>query len=164
MQAALRKLVGRLQSEPAAPPTEASRFERCQLAVAALLIEAAHIDRRALPDERAAIGALLEERFHLPGDEAQALVQAAEQHYAATLDDWIFAHTVRRCFEPAARADVIRMLWEVVYEDGRLAKLELELLNRLASAVEVDEETAERVRIEAFAAAHPSDSGEADEP
>jgi len=56
------------------------------------------------------------------------------------------------------------MLWEVVYEDGRLAKLELELLNRLASALEVDEETAERARIEAFAAVHPPDSGEADEP
>lgn len=164
MQAALRRLIGRLQSEPAAPPTEASRFERCQLAVAALLVEAAHIDRRVTPDERAAIVTLLHERFRLSRAEAQELARAAEEHYAVTLDDWIFAHTVRQCFDAAARTDVIRMLWEVVYEDGRLANLELELLDRLATALEIDEETVERARIEAFAAVHPSGSDEADEP
>lgn len=164
MQAALRRLVSRLQSEPAAPPTDAARFEHCQLAVAALLVEAAHIDRQVSPDERAAIIALLHERFRLSRDEAQALARAAEQHYAATLDDWIFAHTVRQCFDTTARTDVIRMLWEIVYEDGRLANLELELLNRLAIALDVDEETAEQARIEAFAATHPQDPEQVDEP
>ncbi len=54
-------LIRRLSREPSAPPVPGAAFERRQLAVAALLVEAAHIDRHAGRQERDAVGRLLRE-------------------------------------------------------------------------------------------------------
>lgn len=149
-------LITRLTTEPAAPPAEAA-FERRQLAVAALLVEAAFIDRSARPAECAVVSRLLSEYFGLAPKEAEALLAEAKTRYAASLDDWIFARAVREGFGEGERVEVLRMLWEVVYSDGRLASFELDLLQRLSAALGVDEEAAEGARAQAFASANPGD-------
>lgn len=157
-------LIRRLSREPSAPPPVArAAFERRQLAVAALLVEAAHIDRQAGPDERRAVARLLRERFDLSAHDAQRLVDEAEQRYASSLDDWIFARAVRESFDEAERVEVLRMLWEVVYSDGRLAAFELDLLQRLCAALGLDDEAAESARVLAFASANPHDPEQAGE-
>jgi len=156
-------LIRRLSSEPTAPPVAQAAFERRQLAVAALLVEAAHIDRHAGPDERGAVARLLREHFGLAKRDAQRLVEQAEERYAASLDDWIFARAVREGFEPIERVEVLRMLWEVVYSDGRLAAFELDLLQRLCAALGIDDEAAESARVLAFASANPHDPEQAGE-
>lgn len=156
-------LIRRLSREPSAPPLAHAAFERRQLAVAALLVEAAHIDRHAGPGERGAVARLLREHFGLSEHDAQKLVEQAEERYAASLDDWIFARAVRDGFEPAERVEVLRMLWEVVYSDGRLAAFELDLLQRLCAALGIDDEAAESARVLAFASAYPHDPEQAGE-
>ncbi len=156
-------LIVRLSKEPTAPPTAAAAGERREVAVAALLVEAAHIDRNAGSSERAAVARLLRERFGLAEDEVHSLVAEAEARYAENLDDWIFAHAVRESFDGAERVEVLRMLWEVVYSDGRLAAFELDLLQRLCTALEIDEEAAEGARVQAFASAYPHDPEQAGE-
>ena len=156
-------LIRRLSSEPSAPPALGEAFERRQLAVAALLVEAAHIDRNAGRDERAAVARLLRDHFRLPDHEAKRLVDEAEERYAASLDDWIFARAVRESFDEDERVEVLRMLWEVVYSDGRLAAFELDLLQRLCAALGIDEEDAEGARVQAFASANPHDPEQAGE-
>jgi uncharacterized tellurite resistance protein B-like protein len=156
-------LIRRLSLEPAAPPVAQAAFERRQLAVAALLVEAAHIDRHAGPDERGAVARLLRGHFGLSERDAQRLVEEAEERYATSLDDWIFARAVRDGFDPAERVEVLRMLWEVVYSDGRLAAFELDLLQRLCAALGIDDEAAEGARVLAFASANPHDPEQAGE-
>ncbi len=157
-------LIARLSKEPSAPPpAAASAYDRRQLAVAALLLEAAHIDRNAGRRERAAVSRLLREHFGLAEADAQTLVEQAEAHYAASLDDWIFARTVRDGFDGTERIEVLRMLWEVVYSDGRLAAFELDLLQRLCTALGIDEDAAESARVQAFASANPDDPEQAGE-
>ncbi|MCL4182271.1 MAG: TerB family tellurite resistance protein [Burkholderiaceae bacterium] len=144
------RLIARLSTEPAAPPS-AERVQRRQLAVAALLVEAVHADRHADVAERDAVASLLGEHFGLPEDEAERLVALAEGRFAAALDDWIFANAVRRGFDHDERVEVLGMVWEVVYSDGRLAAFEMELLQRLSDALGVDPASAETARARAFA-------------
>lgn len=144
------RLIARLSREPAAPPP-ADRVEQRQLAVAALLVEAVHADRHADAGEREAVVSLLRDHFALPDDEAEQLVAHAEGRFAAALDDWIFAQAVRRGFDHDERVDILGMIWEVVYSDGRLAAFEMNLLQRLAGALDVDPASAEAARARAFA-------------
>lgn len=164
MPSVLESLIARLSKEPDAPPGTIAACARRELAVAALLVEAAHIDRHADHGERAVVARLLREHFRLDEHDAQGLIEQAEARYASSLDDWIFARTVRDSFGKAERVEVLRMLWEVVYSDGRLAAFELELLQRLSTALGIDEDAAESARVQAFASANPDDPEEASEP
>ncbi len=154
-------LVSLLSSEPAAPPRE-SEFQRRQLAVAALLVEATHIDRKASAAERDVVRRLLSGYFGLGDDDSGSLLAQAEARYAASLHDWIFANAVRNGFGDEERVEVLRMLWEVVYSDGRLAAFELDLLQRLSAALGVGEQAAEGARAQAFASANPGDPEQGD--
>src|SRR5690606_23882400 len=144
------RLVARLSREPDAPPS-ADRAQLRQLAVAALLVEAVHADRHADAGEREAVVSRLREHFDLPVDEAEHLVELAEGRFAAALDDWIFANAVRRGFAHDERVDILGMIWDVVYSDGRLAAFEMNLLQRLSEALDVDPASAEAARARAFA-------------
>ncbi len=146
----LERLIARLSGEPPAPPGH-DAAQRRLLAVAALLVEAVHIDRHADADERRAVVSLLRERFDLPEDEAGHLAELAEERYASVLDDWIFARAVRQGYDRDERAGILGMLWEIVYSDGRLAAFEMDLLQRLTDALEVDPLSAETERARAFA-------------
>ena len=43
----------------------------------------------------------------------------------------------RQSFSPAERIDLMEMLWEVVYADGRLDEYEANLLRRIAGLIHV---------------------------
>jgi uncharacterized tellurite resistance protein B-like protein len=146
----LERLIARLSGQPAPPPGDDPAVRR-RLAVAALLVEAVRVDRQADTEERDAVKSLLRERFELPDDEAEHLVELAEARFASVLDDWIFARAVRQGYDHDERAEILGMLWETVYSDGRLAAFEMDLLQRLTGALEVDPAAAEAARARAFA-------------
>jgi len=146
----LERLIARLSGQPAPPPGDDPAVRR-RLAVAALLVEALRVDRHADTEERDAVKSLLRERFDLPDDEAEHLVELAEARFASVLDDWIFARAVRQGYDHDERAEILGMLWETVYSDGRLAAFEMDLLQRLTGALEVDPAAAEAARARAFA-------------
>lgn len=157
----IQSLLERLRHPPAAAPT-AGPFARRELAVAVLLIEAAQVDRRISPPERLLIAKLVRERFALPQDDAARLLTLASGEFAAALDDWIFTEAVRDGFPADEREEILGMLWEVVYADGQLARLEETFMQRLAQSIKVHEAAAERARSFAFARASdtPRDGGE----
>lgn len=144
------RLIARLSREPDAPQP-GDRAQQRRLAVAALLVEAVHADRHADASERDAVVSLLRDHFELPGDEAERLVELAEGRFAAALDDWIFANAVRRGFDHDERVEILGLIWDVVYSDGRLAAFEMNLLQRLSEALDVDPTSAEAARARAFA-------------
>jgi len=109
------------------------------LAVAALLVEAAHMDARFDARERQAILDLVAKRFTLDESEAESLLaeaHAAQQH---ATDLVRFTRTIKAAFAPAERVELVEMLWEVVYADGRVDPFEANLLRRIGGLIYVSD-------------------------
>ncbi len=148
----LDKLLARLDKTPSpAPDTVGTPFPRRQLAVVALLIELAQSDRRVPPEEAATIERIVRDRFGLDGDTAARLIAAARVELDAALEDWIFATAVREAFDAREIVDIVGLLWEVVYADGRLARLEKSAMRRLCEQLGVGDAERESARAQAFA-------------
>jgi uncharacterized tellurite resistance protein B-like protein len=128
-----RLLTGRA---PEAQP-KAHSFEERQLAAAALMVEAAIMDSAFDAAERARIGELIRERFALGADEAADLIAEAERAVAASVQWHGFTSAIKDGYDHAERVELIEMLWEVAYADGRLHDYEASLLRRIAGLLYV---------------------------
>lgn len=145
-----KSLLERLRHAPALAPSS-QPFARKELAVAALMIEAAQIDRRVSQEERVVVARLVRERFALPDGEAACLLELATDELAAALDDWVFTRAVRESFPENDREDILEMIWEVVYADRQLARFEDLFMQRMAESLGVNAQAADRARSCAFA-------------
>jgi len=113
--------------------------EKLSLAAAALLVEAARMDDSIDAAERARIVELVRWRFGLSEDEAAALVGEAE-HATEDAAHWYqFTATIRGAFDDEERIQLVEMLWDVAYADGRLHDLEASLLRRIAGLLYVSD-------------------------
>lgn len=146
----LQNLLAKLRQRPPAAPSELP-YPRPDLAVAALLIEAAQVDGSIPESERQVIRRLIRDHFHLPETESDTLLRIAEGEFAAALDDWVFTQTVREHYATEERQRVLEMMWRVVYVDGRLARLEDALMGRVAEALGLAPEQADAARTLAYA-------------
>jgi uncharacterized tellurite resistance protein B-like protein len=149
----LKRFIRLLKGDLEAEGSEHGPFERRVIAVAALLIEAMHVDHEASPMEAQAIARLLRRHFGLREERVAELIAVAEQRYAEVLDDWEFVQAVRRGFTPGEQCEILTMLWEVAYADGRLLKLEDRLIERLVKQLRLPADVAETARIEAVSRA-----------
>jgi uncharacterized tellurite resistance protein B-like protein len=123
--------------------------DELQLAVAALLIEAARVDEALGDNERTLIARLLERRFGLGAVEAQMLEDAAEQRAERSAQLFGFTRTINQRLPRERRVELIEMLWEVAYADGVLDPLEDTLLRRVGGLIDVSdhERGAARLRV-----------------
>ena len=94
---------------PAAEP----KPDELELAVAALLIEAARMDDDFDAAERATIERLLAERFDLAPEAVRALVETAEQKVRDTAQYFPFTREITKRLSTEQRVGIIEMLWEV---------------------------------------------------
>jgi uncharacterized tellurite resistance protein B-like protein len=113
--------------------------EETHLAVAALLVEAARMDDRFDPAERAAIRRVLVQRFALDDATVDRLVATAEQAVDRSSALYRFIKVVTERFDPTARIGMIEMLWEVAYADGVLDPDEDALIRRIAGLIYVED-------------------------
>ena len=116
-----------------------SRDDKLQLAAAALLIEAAHMDGAFDGDERLSIGALLKSRFELSDVECSTLIEEADQAVRETSQLYAFTRVVKDRFDEAERVDMIEMLWEVAFADGHADDFEQNLIQRVAGLIYVSD-------------------------
>lgn len=146
------RLLALLTKPPVAPPdTVGAPFQRRQLAVVALLIELAQSDRNLTPEKLATIERIVCQRFDLDAAAAASLITAARTELDASLEDWVFAKAVRDGFDTRDRIEIVELLWEVVYSDGRLARLEESSMRRLARQLKIGKAAREAARAQAFA-------------
>ena len=151
------RLLALLTDPPVAPPdTVGAPFQRRQIAAVALLIELAQSDHRVPPEELATIERIVRERFALEAAKAARLIAAAQSQLDASLEDWVFAKAVRDGFDERERAGIIELIWEVVYADGRLARLEASLMRRLTRQLRIGEAEAKAAQAQAFARMMPA--------
>lgn len=120
--------------------------DRIRLAVAALLLEAARFDPDLAAEDRSAILRLVRDTFVLDEGEVKYLVDEAGRVRAVGAGDRVFTRTVREAFSPAQRGQVIRMLWQVAFADGRLQMVEEDLVMRIARALDVAAEEATGIK------------------
>lgn len=124
-------------SEPGTGAAPADDRGALKLAVAALLAEAAGMDADFDEAERAAIARLLERRFGLDAAAARQLMAEGEKAAGEAVQLFGFARTVNERLDAAQRLELVEMLWEVAYADGRLDKHEDSLLRRIGGLVHV---------------------------
>jgi uncharacterized tellurite resistance protein B-like protein len=130
-------------------PSPAKGADDFQLAVAALLIEAARMDDDFTESERATIGRLLANKFDLTPPALEKLMHAAEEKVQKSTQLFSFTHQVNKTLPPESRAHIIEMLWQVAYTDGVLDANEDMLIRRIAGLIHVPD----RERANARAAA-----------
>ncbi|HKY94579.1 MAG TPA: TerB family tellurite resistance protein [Kiloniellales bacterium] len=118
-----------------------------RLAVAALLVEAALMHAGFSEIERSTIERLLAERFQLDPAETRRLVESARVEAERSAQLFGFTSQVVRAFEEAERIELIEMLWEVAYADGRLDAHEDSLLRRVAGLIHVPDRARGEARL-----------------
>ena len=115
------------------------RDEELRLAAAALLVEAAGMDGNFDDDERSRITALLQTRFELSGEETASLIEHAEQALHESGGLYKFTRVIKDSYSPEERIEMIEMLWEVAYADGRVDHFESNLIRRVGGLIYVSD-------------------------
>lgn len=128
-----------LKGDMKAARAETSRPNGLQVAVGALLVEAARRDDVFNADEQDAIKRLLAERFNLSEASTLELFDAAEDASARAGQLFGFTSKVVKEMDEAERIHVIEMLWEVAYADGVLDAHEDAVIRRVAGLVYVSD-------------------------
>ena len=121
-------------------PSLSDRPDELELAVAALLIEAARMDDQFDAAERATIERLLTERFDLTPDALHALMEAAEVAVRQSTQFFPFTRQIVQRISHDDRAHILEMMWEVAYADGVLDPHEDALLRRIAGLIHVPDQ------------------------
>ncbi|HEV8388718.1 MAG TPA: TerB family tellurite resistance protein [Dongiaceae bacterium] len=121
-------------------PALAASPDELELAVAALLIEAARMDDRFDEAERATIERVLAEKFDLSPAAVGSLVEAAEEAVRQSTQFFPFTQQIVKRISPEDRAHILEMMWEVAYADGVLDPHEDALLRRIAGLIHVPDQ------------------------
>ena len=132
--------------------------EQKRLAAAVLLVEAARQDGGIDESERAKVTELLQGRFALTPSEAQGLIETAAAAHDEANELVRFTRTVKRTFSADERVELIEMLWEVAYADGKLHPYEANLLRRVAGLIYVSDRERGLARKRVLARARAGDS------
>jgi uncharacterized tellurite resistance protein B-like protein len=131
----MKRVLDFLSGRTSIEPTKGA--DEFQLAVAALLVEAAQMDESFDASERATIAHLLEGRFGLDAKAVSTLMAEAEKAVGKSSQTFSFTHQINRTLPPEKRGEIIEMLWQVAYTDGILDPLEDMLLRRVAGLIHV---------------------------
>lgn len=120
-------------------PAATSRDIAPELAVAALLVEAARADGHYNSDDRHAVDALLGDMFELSSADAAVLRARAEIAQAEASDVVRFTRVIKTALSDDERIALMRALWRIVLVDHHRDPHEDALLRRLAPLIAVDD-------------------------
>jgi uncharacterized tellurite resistance protein B-like protein len=119
--------------------------EELRLASAALLFHVIAVDGEVTDDERAALTAILEQRFGIDDAAAAELMSAAENADDEAVDLYSFTHVLKAALEPEDRERIIEMMWKLVYADGTVHEFEDNAVWRVAELLGVSSD--DRIRL-----------------
>jgi uncharacterized tellurite resistance protein B-like protein len=122
---------------PAAQAGTMPRPDELEVAAAALLVEAAQMDERYEEQERTKIAALMRAHFGLSEEEVESLLSEAQRRVDESHQLFGFTRIVMERFSYDERVQLMEMLWEVAYADGKLHDYEASLIRRVAGLIHV---------------------------
>lgn len=121
-----------------AEEVEECDVDRIRVATCALLVEVAGADDEFSPQECEHILRVIEERFDLTSEEAEELLQVAQDSRDDSHDLWRFTSQINACCTPAEKQSIIEEIWRVVLMDGVLTGHEDHLVHKLARLLNLD--------------------------
>ena len=124
----------------AAAVRDADADDPLQVAAATLMVEAALMDERFCDSERAKIQELLSRRFRLTERESAALIEQAEGRVRQSVELYGFTREVKDRLNEEERIELMEMLWQIAYVDGKLHDHEAALMRRLAGLLYITDQ------------------------
>lgn len=106
---------------------------RLHLAAAALLVEMARVDYAEDPQELVQIEHLLQSHFDLSSSETTELVKLAGEEADQMTSYYQFTSTINKECDIADKVQILKLLWQVAYADGRVDRFERHMLSKITS-------------------------------
>ncbi|MES9961890.1 MAG: TerB family tellurite resistance protein [Sedimenticola sp.] len=108
-----------------------------RMATAALLVETSRSDYEFNPVEGDTIQEILSRTYRLSPEEIRELLSIAEAEVDASISLDQFTVLLDRDLTPEQKIELLEMLWEVAFADGRIDKYEEYLVRKLADLLHV---------------------------
>lgn len=108
-----------------------------RLAVAAILVHLVAVDGVITPEERTRLRKVLADHYHLDEKQTEELVQEARARDEDAVDLYGFTSVLKRMLDEKGRRDVVAMMWEMVFADGRISEFEDNMVWRVAELLGV---------------------------
>jgi uncharacterized tellurite resistance protein B-like protein len=101
------------------------------VAVCALFVEMACIDETFTKEEMQTIVSILKKKYGLSADHADALIAEADRELKESVDLWQFARLINENYSTDEKIEIIEILWQMVYVDGKMDAYEHYLMAKL---------------------------------
>ncbi len=108
-----------------------NREHDIRVATCALLVEIGRIDETFTDAELETVLGILEDKYDLSKEHADALMAEAEVALRNSLDLWQFAKLINENYTNEEKIAIVETLWQVVYVDGKMNQYEHFLMNKL---------------------------------
>ena len=128
----VKRLLGKSSKGPSETGGQDSEHN-IRVAVCALFVEMARIDGTFSKQELDTLITILENRYSLSPEHAQALITAADEELEESVDLWQFARLINEHYAIDEKIEVIEILWRIVYVDGKMDAHEHYLMNKLSN-------------------------------
>lgn len=103
-----------------------------RIATCALLLEMANIDGKFSDSEKENIISILRNNYNLSDEHANDLIKAADEELKNSIDLWQFTNLINQNYSIDEKIQIIEIVWQIVYTDGKLDKYEDYLMHKLA--------------------------------
>jgi len=138
----LRKVLSPEREEQVSQEIETSSTKstskKYQVATAALLVEIAKADGDFSDDERKRIIDLMKKDFDLDDECVNDLLALSEQKVKDSVSIYEFSSVINESFTQLEKLDLIRNLWRIIYEDGKLDSHEDRLIKIIGSTMNLE--------------------------
>lgn len=118
--------------------TSKSPNKKYQVATAALLVEVAKADGDFSEDERKRIINLMKKDFDLDDECVDELMELSEQKVKDSISVYEFTSVINETFSQAEKIELLKNLWRIIYEDGKLDSHEDRLIKIIGSTMNVE--------------------------
>jgi uncharacterized tellurite resistance protein B-like protein len=135
----LKRFFSKPQSKRSKDASPASEHD-VRVAVCALFVEMARIDKTFTPAEMETILSILKEKYGLSGEHADALVAEADRELEQSVDLWQFARLINQNYSIEEKIEIIEILWQMVFVDGKMDEYEHYLMNKLKNLLRLSHE------------------------
>ncbi|PYB74322.1 MULTISPECIES: TerB family tellurite resistance protein [Rhizobium] len=108
-----------------------------RVAMAALCFQVMESDGVVQDVERDKLRAILKEQYGLEGDQLDAVLAAGQQAENEAVDYYRFTNDLKRHLDETERQQLVGILWDIVYADGKRSEMEDHAIWRVADLLGV---------------------------
>ena len=126
----VKRFFSKTESEAAKNVDQTTEHD-VRVAACALFVEMARIDEKFTEAEMDTILSIVQDRYGLSREHADALVAEADKELDKSVDLWQFARLINENYSPDEKIEIVETLWRMVFVDGKMDRYEHYLMNKL---------------------------------